>query len=73
MSSYPSAICKRIACGGMAAALALGLTISPFAAPEALAAPTSKQAEAQAALTSLNAMKAKLAEAESSYGAAVVK
>ena len=73
MSSYPSAICKRIACGGMAAALAFGLTISPFAAPEALAAPTSKQAEAQAALTSLNAMKAKLAEAESNYGAAVVK
>lgn len=73
MSSRTITTRQRVVCGGFAFALAFGLSVSPIATPSAQAAPTSTQAEAQAALTSLNAMKAKLVEAEADYGAALVE
>ena len=74
MSEHAIALRNRMLMGGTALVLSIGLTVSPLAVSPAEATPaSSKQAEAQAALSSLNAMKSKLADAESDYGAAMVE
>ena len=74
MGEHALALRSRILMGGTALLLSAGLTMSPLALSQAEATPaSSKQAEAQAALSSLNAMKTKLADAESNYGAAMVE
>ena len=75
MSSYSSAPRRRIAQTVTAVALGASLALAPaLGASPALAAPsTSKQAEAQAALSSLNALQSKLTEAEANYEEAMAE
>ena len=74
MSEHAIALRRRVLMGGAAVVLSASMALSPLAVAPAHATPASaKQAEAQAALSSLNAMQSKLAEAESNYGAAMVE
>lgn len=70
MREHPTALRKRFVAGTCAVALGASLALMPLSSQPtpALASPaSSKQAEAQEALNSLNAMKDRLSEAEGNY------
>lgn len=73
MSEHTIALSRRTFVGG-AAIITAAACMGTVSVEEALAVTSAeKQAEAAAALNSLNAMEEKLAEAESNYGAAMVE